>query len=92
MTTSDALFLIKLYARALRVAGIEDPAVLELHLRFPAAGDEQKAMRWLGFAQGYCFAQGVFTIDDLRRHTTILNKGDRTRLAREFPQSPDHAR
>jgi len=29
-----------------------------------------KAMRWLGFAQGVLWCFGVFSIDDLRRHWT----------------------
>ena len=31
-----------------------------------AAGDREKAMRWLGFTQGVLWAQGVYAVNELR--------------------------
>ena len=67
MTRDTALSLLKQYGAYLRatrqaafiatghppITGLlTDPIVYEADLRFPADGNEKKAMRWLGFVQG----------------------------------------
>lgn len=84
MTTSDALFLIKLYASMLRRRGVEDTTLTELHHRFPPAGGEQKAMRWLGFMQGCCYALGYYTLEQLKRHSKRMQAGERVALINEI--------
>ena len=35
----------------------------------PAAGEADKAMRWLGYVQGVLVARGAFTLDQVRAHS-----------------------
>lgn len=33
-----------------------------------AEGRREKAMRWLGFIQGWLWAQGIYSVDELGKH------------------------
>lgn len=45
---------------------IEMPAQI---VAFIHAGRREKAMRWLGFIQGVFWAEGVYTLDELKEHS-----------------------
>lgn len=51
-----------------RPGGFEEPYA-GLWDRFHLDGSEAKAMRWLGFAQGACVAFGIFTLEEVKRHS-----------------------
>ena len=36
-------------------------------IKLAEEGRREKAMRWLGFCQGVCFALGYATVDDLKK-------------------------
>jgi len=83
MTRSDALYLLKLYARRVCPrAGIDDPVLSGIYDRFPTDGSEAKAMRWLGFMQGALYARGVFTLDEVKDHSRMLAHNERAELER----------
>jgi len=42
----------------------------EQGIQFVSHGQVEKAMRWLGFIQGVFFSAGIYTIDELRNHST----------------------
>lgn len=37
-----------------------------------AAGDREKAMRWLGFSQGVLWAQGVYAVNEMREQNRAV--------------------
>lgn len=37
---------------------------------------EGKAMRWLGFVQGVLVANGIFSLDDVKKHSRTRQIGD----------------
>ncbi len=37
------------------------------------AGDHEKAMRWLGFAQGVLWAQGVYAVAEMREQNRAVS-------------------
>jgi len=37
-----------------------------------AAGEREKAMRWLGFTQGVLWAQGVYAVNELREQNRAV--------------------
>jgi hypothetical protein len=41
------------------------------------AGDRDKAMRWLGFAQGVLWAQGVYAVAELREQNRATSPFER---------------
>lgn len=47
--------------------GYSNP-VVGASARFPEDGDLEKAMRWLGFMQGYSVAKGIYSLDEVKRH------------------------
>lgn len=51
--------------------------MLEEIPKFMAAGRVEKAMRWLGFCQGYMVCIGVFSIDDMKQ-LNMPPAGDKT--------------
>ena len=68
MTREQALNLIQAYDEESRIYaacrilhGIYD--------RFPEDGNEDKAMRWLGFCQGVLHSTGAFSLDELKKHS-----------------------
>jgi hypothetical protein len=42
--------------------------------KFADDNQVEKAMRWLGFLQGYLFSVGFFTLNDLKEHATSDSK------------------
>jgi hypothetical protein len=38
-------------------------------------GDRERAMRWLGFAQGVLWAQGIFAVNELREQNRAVVRG-----------------
>lgn len=60
-----------LYSSLFSPAVYLDPlnTLLGMGGRFPEDGDEAKAMRWLGFAQGVLYARKIFSLEDVKNHT-----------------------
>ena len=69
MTKEKALKLIKQYEFVLTDRNESNPVVLHLLDRWPKGGSEAKAMRWLGFIQGICYAKRIFTLEELKKHS-----------------------
>lgn len=59
------------YAERFRQLG-EPEVASDLRVRWDSQKSKarDKAMRWLGFAQGWACAKGIFTLDQVREHTT----------------------
>ena len=76
MMKDDALFMIAQYCVAMKDRGCEDPIIIGLIDRFPADGSGAKAMRWLGFMQGALYAQGAYTLEDLKQHSLNRSVSD----------------
>lgn len=85
MTKDQALTLLRVYAEHLR--GVKWPVATaaEIDMRWPADGSTHKAMRWLGFMQGYLVAHDLFTLDEVKDHSRLISEGKFTTLARRFP-------
>ena len=43
---------------------------------FVAAGRRDKAMRWIGFLQGFLWREGQFTVEELGKHSMPTPEGD----------------
>ncbi len=37
--------------------------------RWPENGSLAKAMRWLGYTQGICVAEGIYTVEEVKEHS-----------------------
>lgn len=72
MTNTDCDLLIAFYAEVARRAGITDTDITEIDKRYNERlpCDIEKKMRWVGFCQGYLVHAKVFTVGDVRRHST----------------------
>lgn len=46
-------------------------SLIGLFDRFPADGSTDKAMRWLGFAQGAAYSFGLYPLDELKEHSRM---------------------
>lgn len=68
MTKDTAVKLIGEYSDVFKKRGMSDTAS-GLADRWPGHGTERKAMRWLGFAQGIAWSNGVFTLDEIKEHS-----------------------
>lgn len=69
MNRTQALDLIEKYCTYLKGVGYVNPEVIELRKRWPLIGTTNKAMRWLGFIQGFCYGQAIFSLDQLKQHS-----------------------
>ena len=69
MTKDNALDLISEYCEIMKKRGCEDEIVTGLRDRVPPNAREAKAMRWLGFMQGVLYSQGVFPLEELKKHS-----------------------
>ena len=76
MTKEQALDLLFVYQcdfkdgeEDILAEGLDQTILTELSDRFPDDGSENKAMRWLGFAQGAAWALGFYSLDELKEHS-----------------------
>lgn len=72
MTRDEALQLLAQYGYHVRMTTARTPAQQTIEGmvdRFPNDGGAEKANRWVGFAQGVLFAEGTFTLDELKEHS-----------------------
>ena len=80
MTSRDALGLLYQYCDLLQaqdatprhpwtgqVDTLRDAA--KMFNRFPLDGSPHKAMRWLGYMQGVLVMSGIFTLEQVKRHS-----------------------
>ena len=85
MTKEDALSLISQYCIQLKDRSEKDETMTGLRDRFPEDGSEGKAMRWLGFMQGFLYQKRICTLDELKehsktRHVTLREKENKATL------------
>lgn len=73
MTRENALYLLSAYCDTLKDGFAADDPVLTdaagMKDRFPADGDVDKAMRWLGYMQGVLVHAGVYTLEEVKEHS-----------------------
>lgn len=97
MNRQEALSLLFEYQEfSLPPEGVRANPTLEIlntiRDRFLVYGNEAKAMRWLGFAQGVLFAGGWFGLDALKTHSknkTMLGSADKALQDPEFAAAVD---
>jgi hypothetical protein len=65
MTRATALKMIEEYQT---FSGGDGP-LHRIRERFPEDGSESKAMRWLGFCQGYLVAKECFSLAEVKEHS-----------------------
>ncbi len=72
MSSHQAENLIKNYQEIAQAHGL-DPVISEIYDRWQKveSPSQAKAMRWLGFCQGYLVSQGVFTLDEVKIHSAV---------------------
>ena len=71
MNKNQALELLVVYSHL----EIEDSPIQGMRFRFPEDGSEAKAMRWLGFAQGWLVASDVYTLEECKLHSKLASAG-----------------
>ncbi len=72
MSSHQAENLIKNYQDVAKAKGLP-PIISEIYDRWQQVPSPScsKANRWLGFCQGYLVAVGVYTLDEVRIHTSV---------------------
>lgn len=68
MTRDEAIELMRDYARHSAVMEAA-PEITAMYSRWPSDGSSNKAMRWLGYMQGFLVARGVFDLDEVKEHS-----------------------
>jgi len=69
MTKAEVIAVARYYAD--NISKADSPSVFHLSTmlaQMEQMTDVEKLMRWLGFMQGVLYAEGLFTIDELRHH------------------------
>lgn len=69
MSKDEALSLLKEYCEYVKDDYSNFKHLTEMYQRFPKDGPEDKAMRWLGYMQGYCVALEIFSFEDVKAHS-----------------------
>jgi hypothetical protein len=79
---ATALKLIRRYTDEFKAEfghiNAHDAVLTELADRFPEDGSKNKAMRWLGFAQGVSYEMGMYSLDELKEHSREAISGEET--------------
>lgn len=68
MNKEEALSLLAEYQEVVVKRGTGPNLLIDTSDRWPG-GDEAKAMRWLGFAQGMLVARGIYNLDEVKQHS-----------------------
>lgn len=71
MTKRKAVSLIKQYTKVFKQNNLPD-IYSELYFRYLSLHrpSKSKTMRWLGFAQGVAVAKGLFTLAEVKDHSS----------------------
>lgn len=72
MSSEQAESLIRNYQDVAKAKGLP-PIISEIYDRWKLVQSPSvsKAMRWLGFCQGYLVARDVYTLDEVKLHTSV---------------------